>query len=152
METKVGKPSKQIKNLIIINNDRYEGYKTAAKETKDSDLKNLFIMYSNQSKQFGSELQQALPDFKYTPTEGETKNTGKFYRVFMDIRNALNGGDRKGILSSCEFGEDQAKKEYDDVLKEPENMDNHILNIVQRQRGELQQGHDKIKAIRDSAK
>ncbi len=38
METKT---ATTIKDLIVINNDRYEGYKTAAEETKDAHLKSL---------------------------------------------------------------------------------------------------------------
>jgi hypothetical protein len=35
-----------VKELIIINNDRYEGYQTAAKGTKETNLKELFDEYS----------------------------------------------------------------------------------------------------------
>ena len=40
METQ--KTATAVNDLIVINNDRYEGYKTAASETKDSDLKSMF--------------------------------------------------------------------------------------------------------------
>lgn len=152
MKILVEKPSKQIKELIIINNDRYEGYKTAADEIKDSDLRSLFNMYSSQSKQFNSELEKLLPDHKYMPEKGETKTSGKLYRVFMNMKHALQGNDRKGVLSSCEFGEDQAKQAYDDVLEDSEDIDSDALSVIQKQRAELQKSHDKIKAMRDSAK
>ena len=42
METITEKASKELKELIIINNDRYEGYRTAIEETEDIDLKVLF--------------------------------------------------------------------------------------------------------------
>jgi uncharacterized protein (TIGR02284 family) len=152
METAtVEKPSKQLKELIIINNDRYEGYKTATEETKDSDLKALFTTYSQQSKQFGNELQKLMPDHKYEPSPGETKNSGKLYRIFMDFKNTIRGKDRKGILASCEFGEDEAKKVYDNVLQDPEGIDKETLMVIERQRNDLQKSHDKIKAMRDSA-
>ncbi len=151
METITEKTSKNLKELIIINNDRYEGYKTAAKETKDSDLKSLFQSYSAQSNQFGEELRDIMPDDKYSPDEGETKNTGKLYRVFMDMKAALEGKDRKGILASCEFGEDEAKKTYEEVLENPGDLKDSALTVIRKQHAELKKAHDKIKAMRDSA-
>jgi len=151
METITEKTSKHLKELIIINNDRKEGYKTAANEVKDMDLKALFESYSEQSNHFGEELRDIMPDYKYSPDEDETKTTGKLYRVFMDMKAALKGNDRKGILSSCEFGEDEAKKTYEEVLDHPEELDHETLAILRKQQIELNKAHDKIKAMRNRA-
>ena len=151
METVIEKPSKQLKELIIINNDRYEGYKTAGEETKDSDLKTLFDTYSNQSKKFSDELQHMLPDNNFAPSPNETRTTGKLYRTFMDIKAAMAGKNRKAILSSCEYGEDTIKKTYDDVLENIGEISKETAEVIRKQRAELQKSHDKIKAMRDSA-
>jgi uncharacterized protein (TIGR02284 family) len=151
METLTEKASKELKELIIINNDRYEGYNKAAEETTDLDLKALFHTYSLQSQQFSNELQHLLPEHEYIPNPEETTISGKLYRVFMDIKSTLEGNDRKGILSSCEFGEDQAKKAYNTILEDGEGMEYDVLEIIRNQRFDLQSAHDKIKALRDSA-
>lgn len=151
METITEKTSKSLKELIIINNDRYEGYKTAAEETKDVDLKALFQSYSAQSNQFSNELSEIMPDYTYSPDEGETKNTGKLYRVFMDLKAAVRGNDRKGILASCEFGEDEAKKVYNEVLENSGELEDSVLKTIRKQHEELNKAHDKIKAMRDKA-
>jgi len=151
MKTIEKKTSKQVSDLIIINNDRYEGYKTAAEETKDADLKAIFAKYSKQSKKFSEELQALIPDTKYSPEPGETKNSGKLYRVFMNVKSAIQGKDRKGVLSSCEFGEDTANQTYDEALENQEEFEKNIIEVIRRQKGELQQAHDKIKAMRDTA-
>jgi uncharacterized protein (TIGR02284 family) len=149
MEAITEKTNETLKELIIINNDRFEGYKTAAEETKDIDLKALFESYSAQSNQFSEELRDIIPDFEYSPDEGETKSTGKLYRVFMDLKAALRGNDRKGILSSCEFGEDVAKNTYDEVLEHPEELNHESLTIIRKQQIELNKAHDKIKSMRN---
>ncbi len=151
METITEKTSKNLRELIIINNDRYEGYKTAAKEAKDKDLKALFDGYSAQSNQFGEELRDIMPNSEYSPDEKETKNTGKLYRVFMDLKAALQKNDRKGILSSCEFGEDAAKNAYNEVLEDTEELNHETLTVVRKQQIELMKAHEKIKAMRDMA-
>jgi uncharacterized protein (TIGR02284 family) len=151
METITKKTGEQLKDLIIINNDRYEGYKTAAEETKNVELKILFTNYSIQSEQFSNELQNLLPDHKYAPAPGETKNSGKLYRIFMDMKASLQNKDPKGILSSCEFGEDEAKKVYDTILEDREEIDYNLLEIIRNQRFSLQNAHDKIKSLCDQA-
>jgi uncharacterized protein (TIGR02284 family) len=152
METITEKSSKTLKDLIIINNDRYEGYKLAAEKTKNSALKETFSKYSEQSMKFSKELENLLPEKKYIPEPLETRNTGKLYRVWMDIKNALNQNNEHSLLSSCEYGEDTAKKTYEDALQKPENISNEILSAIRRQLEELRQAHDKIKSLRDSKK
>jgi uncharacterized protein (TIGR02284 family) len=138
-----------INDLIVINNDRYEGYKTAAAEAKDADLKSLFTEFSSQSKKFSEELRKFGSDD--LPKRDETKNTGKLYRVWMDIKSAVSSKDRKAILSSCEFGEDVAKKHYQDALQNPEGVPSEALEIIRKQSAEIQKGHDKVKSMRDAA-
>jgi len=139
-----------INDLIIINNDRYEGYKTAASETKDPDLKSLFTDFSNQSKGFALELRKYVPSNEETADRDETKNSGKLFRVWMDLKAAVTGNDRKAILSSCEFGEDRAKATYDDVLEHTEDIPTEALAVITKQRAALQKGHDTVKSLRDS--
>lgn len=144
METKTS-----INSLIIINNDRYEGYKKAAEETKDADLKTLFTKNSLQSKAFGDSL-RPFNDVEDQPKENETTNSGKLYRVWMDVKAAMTANDRKAILSSCEFGEDVAKKTYDEVLEHTDGVPDEVINIIRQHRGELQKAHDEVKALRDA--
>lgn len=148
METQ--KTAVAINDLIIINNDRYEGYKTAADETREPDLKATFTGFSNQSRQFAAELRKFVPAREDAAEKDETKNTGKLYRVWMDFKSAITGHDRKAILSSCEFGEDAAKKTYDDVLEHSADIPAEAMDTIRRQRADLQKGHDTIKSMRDS--
>lgn len=146
------KTSAAITDLIVINNDRYEGYKTAAAETKESDLKDLFNQYSSQSSGFASELRQFVPAGEDQPKRDETKTTGKLYRTWMDLKSAVTSNDRKAILSSCEFGEDTAKKHYEDALKSTDELSHEAISLIRRQSEELKKAHDRIKALRDAAK
>lgn len=141
-----------IKDLVIINNDRTEGYKTASEETKDVELKTLFNRLSQQSVGFANELKPYITDADEMPKAGETKNTGKLYRVWMDVKAAITANDRKAVLSSCEFGEDKAKQTYDDVLNDTAGIPTNAVNIIKKHRAELQKAHDEIKMLRDSAK
>ena len=143
--------SPAVNELIVINNDRCEGYKTAANETKDSDLKSLFLEFSRQSEGFAQELRRYVPSGSDQPERDETKASGKLYRVWMDFKAAVTAKDRKAILSSCEYGEDVAKKHYEDVLSNPQGLASEALDLIRKQSAEIKKGHDTIKSLRDSA-
>jgi len=143
---------KAVRELIIINNDRHEGYNTAIKETNETDLKELFSKYGSQSREFNDELRRLSFFTEGAPTRDETKLSGKLFRIWMDIRVALTAKDRHAILASCEYGEDVAKQTYDDVLRNYQITSASLLTVVKKQREELQKSHDVIKSLRERAK
>lgn len=152
MKTIDEKTTKALRQLIIINNDRVIGYQDAKKHAEDADLKLLFEKYSLQSKKFANEIEMMIPDLSDdVPGGDETKNTGKLFRAWMEVKDNLAPNNRKAVLSSCEFGEDHAKKEYDKVLEDSEDVSTEALELIRRQRSELQAAHDNIKSMRDSA-
>lgn len=139
----------QLNNLLEINNDRTEGYTTAAKETNEQDLKALFSECAAHSNTCKQELIAEITRLGGKPVQG-TRNTGKLYRAWMDMKAALTGKDRKAILNSCEFGEDVAVKNYDDALRSNELAGLHQL--INKQYGIIKGDHDKIRSLRDALK
>src|SRR5690606_24463615 len=89
-----------LNTLIIINNDRIEGYETAIKETNDIDLKTLFAQFISISQKCKNELTKEVNILGGNVAHGTT-TSGKFFRVWMDVKAALSGKDRKAIISSC---------------------------------------------------
>ncbi len=144
------KTIKVLNTLITINNDRIEGYETASKETEEQDLKTLFTKLSATSQKTKKELTNEVNKLGGTATEG-TLTTGKFFRVWMDVKAALSGKDRKAILNSCEYGEDKASATYEKVLhNELENLNAEQQTIIKAQLTLLKVDHDKIKSLRDT--
>jgi len=139
-----------LNELIEINNDRVEGYKTAMKETTDANLRSTFLELVNTSEKNLSELIEAVYNLGGKPEEG-TRASGKLYRVWMDAKAALTGGDRHQILSSCEYGEDVALEAYQHVLEHhTEELSPVHLELVRSQKSRMQADHDKVKAMRDA--
>ena len=138
-----------LNSLIQINNDRIEGYETAANETDELELKTTFNKLSHTSHLCKKDLTDTVIKLGGTPTES-TKITGKFFRVWMEVKTALTNKDRKAILNSCEYGEDAALEVYNDVI----NDDSALLSdnqqaMIQSQYRLLKIDHDKIKLMRD---
>jgi uncharacterized protein (TIGR02284 family) len=141
-----------LNRLVEINNDRIEGYETAAKETEEQDLKNLFGQFAQDSHDCRQELANEITSLAGTPTDG-TKNTGKLFRAWMDVKAALTGKDREAILNSCEYGEDNALETYENVLKnDREHLTPNHISMINTQMSILREDHDQVKAMRDSLK
>jgi uncharacterized protein (TIGR02284 family) len=142
-----------LNDLIQINHDRVEGYKKAIDELKDedADLKTLFSRYVNESREYAQELTTEVSRLGGNPADGTT-NSGKVYRVWMDLKAAIAGKDRQTILNNCEFGEDAAQKAYDTALNADVNFEPSIREVIVRQKATLKSGHDEVKRLRDMHK
>ena len=144
------KNAEVLNDLIEINNDRVNGYNKAAHETaaEDADLRSLFNNMANESKAYGAELRKHVQQAGEDPAEGTTAR-GKVYRVWMDLKAAITGKNRKAILDSCEFGEDAAQRAYDRALEE-EGVSAEVRALITEQKAKLKESHDKIKRMRDT--
>lgn len=139
-----------LNKLIEINNDRVEGYETASNETKEPGLLSLFSELKATSLNNLSELRGEVSRLGGTPEEG-TRVTGKFFRAWMDVKAALTGNDRHGILSSCEYGEDQALATYESVVEEGSHLTPEQTAMIRQQHTALRADHDRVKALRDAS-
>lgn len=139
-----------LNTLITINNDRIEGYETAAKETEEQDLKTLFSQFAATSQKCNNDLKNEVSKLDGTVAEG-TMVSGKFFRVWMDVKAALTGHDRKAILDSCEYGEDFAKGTYEKVFKnDADNLSSEQYSMIKAQHNLLVADHNKVKSMRDA--
>lgn len=135
-------------SLIVINNDRIEGYKIASNEIEDDDLKLFFAELGQTSVECRKELSEEVERLGGIPDEG-TRNCGKFFRAWMEVKAALTGNDRRAILNSCEYGEDIALETYKNVLiQEVHEINSVEQNLLNKQYALLKADHDKLKNVR----
>lgn len=147
---KFEKQKEIISDLILINNDRIEGYQKAKEELNESD-KDLAILFNeriDQSILFRSELISLITLIGGKVPEG-TKFSGKIYRAWMDVKAFFSGSDRKVILDNCEDGEDAALSAYEEALSY-EHLTPEQKATIFAQKSEIKMSHDKIKMMRDS--
>jgi len=139
-----------LNDLIRINHDRTEGYHKAVEELKatDIDLKTMFTNMANHSAQFSNELKTVVSGLGADPAE-DTTQSGKIYRVWMDVRATMTANDRKSILDLCEFGEDAALKAYKAALASDAEIPADIRQIIINQQANIKTSHDVVKRYRD---
>lgn len=142
-----------LNDLIEINNDRVTGYNKASDEAKsmDVDLQAAFTKMANDSRQYAAELTERVRTMGGEPSRGTT-NSGKIYRVWMDVKATFSGHNRQAILENCEFGEDAAQKAYKAALASDAEMDAATRQLITNQQNKLKTSHDLIKKFRDAQK
>jgi uncharacterized protein (TIGR02284 family) len=139
-----------LNDLIKINHDRTEGYNKAAEELKpaDIDLKTMFANMANTSQQYATALVSEVRNLG-GDAASDTTQSGKLYRVWMDIKSSVKSADRKSVLSLCEFGEDSALKAYRMALESDTEIPSDIRQLILEQKSKLQTAHDVVKRYRD---
>jgi uncharacterized protein (TIGR02284 family) len=142
-----------LNDLIMINNDRVTGYEKAAEEAKsiDVDLLATFNKMANESRKYVAELTNEVQRLGGEPATGTT-NSGKIYRVWMDVKATFSGKDRQAILENCEFGEDAAQKAYREALASDAEISAETRQLITNQQSSLKTSHDIIKKYRDAHK
>ncbi len=135
-------------DLIERCKDGREGYRTAAEDVQDQDLKSLFQEYALQRDRMITELQNELHKIGQTQDESGSLS-GTIHRAWIDLKSAISSNDRKRILEECERGEDYAVAAYKKALKE--ELPGPISQIVHSQYERVQSAHDHIRDLRDSA-
>jgi len=142
-----------LNDLIKINYDRIEGYRKASEETKtyDISLHPIFLKLADDSRMNVSALTGHVRKLGGEPESGSTA-MGKIYRAWMDVKGAVAGKDRTSVLASCEFGEDQAQKAYEQALSSTADIDTETRLLITSQKDILKEGHDQIKKLRDDSK
>ncbi len=136
-----------VEDLVKINNDRIEGYQKAAKQTDETDLKELFDTMIADSRHFTAELNRYLRNMG-EDRERDTTLAGKIYRTWMDVKVSFGGSDRHAILASCEYGEDAAQKSYRQAM-EQSYLPEDLRAIIRQQQNKLKASHDNIRHMRD---
>ncbi len=141
-----------LNDLIEIHNDRITGYDRAIKESteENADLKQLFEHMIHESHECKMALATEVLVLKGETAEGTT-NSGKIYRVWMDVKAVFTGHDRHAILANCEKGEDAAQAAYKTALAD-EDLPKYLHDLVAGQQSKLKLSHDKIKMLRDMQK
>jgi uncharacterized protein (TIGR02284 family) len=137
----------KLQDLIEVNIDSCEGFKTASDQVTEDALANLFAQLAQDRAGFAAELQNYVRLNDETPDD-DASAPGAAHRLWLKVRSALNGGDAKVVLIELERMEDRIKHTYEEVLEETGSGALH--DILQRQYTQVKAGHDRVRDLRDS--
>ena len=137
-----------LNDLIETSKDGEKGFRAAAEDTKDPELKRIFLARADDCLRGADELQRLV-----TRSGDEPERTGSVagavHRGWMNLKAVVAGRDDVAILEECERGEDVAKASYRKALDKG-NLPADVRSIVQRQFDGVVRNHDQVRDLRDS--
>jgi len=135
-----------LNDLIETSKDGEQGFRAAAEDTKNTELKAVFLRRAGDCATAVSELQQVVTRLGGKPEDSGTV-AGAIHRGWVNLKAAVSSRTDLAILEECERGEDVAKASYTKALKE--TLPEDIRLIVQRQYEGVVSNHDQIRNLRD---
>ena len=133
-----------LNNLIITSKDGEEGFRIAAENVSDQNLKKILLERAEGCKKAVEILQKHVAELDAQPAESGSI-LGALHRRWLDLKSLITGQDDHAILVECERGEGVAEANYSEALTEdlPEN----IRIIVQHQYEGVLKNHDLIRDL-----
>ena len=135
-----------LNDLVETSKDGERGFRKAAEDTHDAQLKSLFVSRADDCTRGARELQDLVQRLGGKPETGGTVS-GALHRGWTDVKSAVAGRNDHSILADCEKGEDVAKKHYHDALDKELPADVRI--VVEKQYQGVLLNHDRIRDLRD---
>lgn len=107
----------QLNRLLTRNRDAEEGYKEAADNVKDNELKSLFLAQSHQRGEFAQEIDREIRAIGGEPDSG-TSLASNLHRAWINIKSTFASNDDKATVQECHRGDQEALNDYNAVLQE----------------------------------
>ena len=137
----------QLNHLIETCYDGENGYKKAAEDVDNTNLKTLFNNYAEQRYRFGHELKEHVRQLGGDPEKGTTVKSD-LHRVWIDIKSAFTSGGEKAVLAECERGDNYAVDAYAKAVET--DLPLGAKQLVQRQHGEIVEARNKIESLKNA--
>ena len=136
-----------LNDLIETSKDGEKGFRTAADDSRNPDLKQIFLQRAEDCARGAAQLQKIVARYGDKPETGGSL-LGAVHRGWVNVKSTITDRDDVAILEECERGEDVAKAVYRKAL-EDSTLAPDVREAVQRQYDAVVRNHDQIRALRD---
>jgi uncharacterized protein (TIGR02284 family) len=141
------KPVEILNELILINNDRIEGYNYASKETDIEILKVLFSRLTETSLVCRKELVNEVYKLGGRPADG-IHDSGEASKAWQDLKEALIYKDHLSLLKTCAKEEEIVIKTYENFINEKdENISTQQFRLFYKHQDMLHADREKVKNL-----
>ena len=136
-----------LNDLIETCEDGEHGFRLAAEDAKDNELRSLLQRYSEQRAGFVRELRSLVQQLG-GKADDHGSVTGKMHRGWINLKAAISSNEPHAVLSECERGEDAAVAAYREALEKIDDV--RAREVVLRQSALVQSAHDTVRDLRDN--
>jgi uncharacterized protein (TIGR02284 family) len=133
-----------LNTLIETCRDGEQGFRTAAQNLKDPQVKSFFTDVAQERAGFAEELKDQVQRLGGRPDEGGSA-AGAAHRGWMNVKAVVAGGDDTRIIAEAERGEDVAVATYRTALEQ--KLPPPVDSIVHRQYAHVKDAHDRVRAL-----
>jgi uncharacterized protein (TIGR02284 family) len=137
-----------IKDVVASCRDAEQRFRGASSAAPTPALKNLFTKLSLERAGFADELLQAARGMGMDIPDSSGV-AGTLHSGWIEIKGALTGHDEHRIVEEAASGEETCLTTYRQALAM--NLAGEVRAILERQVARVQQSHDQIFALRDTA-
>ncbi len=145
----LGKVEKTLKSLVETLRDGHEGFTDLGNRLQDPTARRFFMEELQVRSNYAGELENEMHRMGVKDVKVSSSVSSAAHRIWGELRAKVGGGDH-ALLATAEQGEDAAKKAYADALNE--ELPANVRELLANQQAHILQSHDKVKALRDSAK
>ena len=146
---------KAINDLVETCKDGEKGFKTAAENVDNPQIKSELIRFAQQRADFRSELETCARQLG-----GSVENTnsvtgaamdavGAVHRGWINLKSAITGHNAKAILNECENGDAAAIETYEKVMKSPD-LPTNVKTVIQRQHDEIEAAKAAVASLKNT--
>lgn len=147
MDTYTEQVGEKLNNLLEKTYDAEKGYKKAAENTDNSNLKTFFQRKAQERYDFGHELKTEIKAFGQEVDKGGSV-TGAAHRAWMDVKAFFSADDAESMLEEAIRGEKASLEEYKEVLKET-SLPTSTSTVLNGQAQKIAAGLSTIKRLED---
>lgn len=134
-----------LQELATVCRDSQEGYKTAAEEAEDPELRSEFQDLARKRGQEADELDRLIRENGGEPAPRSGSLSGQAHRMFVSLRSALSSSDRAAVLNEVARGESYAEAAFDKAKRHA--LSGRLGETVQRLHDSVKQSRDKFRRM-----
>jgi uncharacterized protein (TIGR02284 family) len=138
---------KVLNSLIETTLDSANGYREAAENAREGELRTLFAERARRRMDLTRQLQQEVRTFGGDP-EDDQSMLGKAHNKFVDLKNAIMGGQSDtAVIDEVERGEDFIKGKFEAALRD-DDLPMEARQVVTQACEQIRADHDQISAMK----
>ena len=138
----------KLNELLQKNYDSGKGFRNAADDVRNPQLKVFFKEKAQERYDFGHELKTEIRNFGEAPEKGSSIKAD-VHHTWMDLKATFTGNNEEAVLEEAIRGEKLAVEDYNKIINE-NDFPPSTKNMLLRQRNAIEKALENVKSLENS--
>lgn len=138
----------KLNELLQKNYDSEKGFRNAADDVRNPQLKAFFKEKAQERYDFGHELKTEIRNFGEAPEKGSSIKADA-HRTWMDLKATFTGNNEEAVLEEAIRGEKLAVEDYNKIIND-NDFPPSTKNLLLRQRNAIEKTLENVKSLENS--